>query len=307
MNYSFIIPVYNRPEEIDELLLSMTHLKELKDYEVIIVEDGSSLSSESVVDKYKSRLNLHYLKQSNTGPSGARNRGAKLSTGEWLIFLDSDTILPPEYFIALTQNLASSNIDLWGGPDRANESFTPIQKGINYSMTSLLTTGGIRGGTGTQPPVGDLFYPRSFNMGIKKKLYDHLKGFTPEMRYGEDLDLSMRAWEEGAISRCLPEVWLFHKRRTSFDDFFSQVEHSGEARWALNRRHPGTLRVVHWLPSLFILTCFFCLPVVLMYGLILFTDALTRKYSFKESIYCVAASFVQHWGYGIGFIKGAIK
>ena len=313
MMISFVIPIYNRPEELGELLASFLRLQAPGDalsYEIIIVEDGSEIPSREVVEKYRPTLPVTYLTQSNTGPSGARNHGASAARGEWFLFLDSDTILPEGYLRALLPPVSDPSIGLFGGPDREHPDFTPIQKGISYSMTALLTTGGIRGGKGSV----DRFYPRSFNMGIRRELFRQLGGFDLSMRYGEDLDLSMRAIERGAESRLASDAWLYHKRRTDFKAFFRQVSHSGEARWALERKHPGTMKVVHWFPAAF--TVFFALAFIrpysqaffLLYALCILLDALVGyRYTFVESVNAVVASFVQHIGYGHGFLKGLFR
>lgn len=316
---SFIIPLYNRPDEIVELLESFRDVRLPGDryftYEIIIVEDGSTLPSEEVIKAFISDLPITYLTQSNTGPSGARNHGATVAKGEWLIFLDSDTLLPPGYFEAIVGATGDSTIGLFGGPDRGEESFTPIQKGISYSMTAFLTTGGIRGEKEERSGRMDTFYPRTFNMGIRRLLFDRIGGFDTTMRYGEDLDLSMRAIECGARSVLLSDAWLYHKRRTGYKAFFRQVEHSGYARWTLEEKHPGTLKLVHTFPTLFLLffpIFLFFVPGALLlyfiYAFLLMVDALiTYKYSLVEACHAVVASFVQHVGYGWGFLRGTIN
>lgn len=302
---SFIIPIYNRPEELRELLHSFTELRRSElQYQIIVVEDGSTNSAEFVIQEFQNVLPLNYIVQKNTGPGGARNRGAKHSEAEYLIFLDSDTLLPPGYMIALEHAIDKSNVDLFGGPDRAAENFTAIQKAINYSMTSVLTTGGIRGGKNSV----DIFYPRTFNMGIKRSVFESLGGFREGMRYGEDLDISMRAIEAGYHSELFSEVWLYHKRRVSYSDFFNQVRHSGRARVILDEYHPGTLKFVHFLPSLFVIVNALAvfgvfMPLVLLYALVVFLDALIVMNSFQLALNAIAATYVQHFGYGVGFIE----
>lgn len=306
---SIIIPLYNRPDELRELLDSLL-LQEVPydPVEVIVVEDGSTITAEQVVEQYRTAsFPIHYLAQENSGPSGARNYGASRAEGEWLIFLDSDTILPPGYLREVSAELREQKADLWGGPDRGHDSFTPTQKGISYSMTALLTTGGIRG---SSKQMSDRFYPRTFNMGVRKEAFDRVGGFDTTMRYGEDLDFSMRVIEAGYRSALFADCWLYHKRRTSFGQFFRQVRHSGKARWALQKKHPGTLKAVHFLPTFFVLGCFFCvafglIQLPLLYAVLIFVDAAFKGYSLHEALHCVAAAFVQHFGYGIGFIEGA--
>ena len=245
MNYSIIVPVFNRPDEVDELLDSLTR-QTLKDFEVIIVEDGSKTPCKDVCDKYADILDLHYYYKENSGPGQSRNYGAERASGEWLIVLDSDVVLPDNYLQAVDSELKEKPADAWGGPDAAHPSFTPVQKAISYSMTSFFTTGGIRGGKAKL----DKFYPRSFNMGILRDVYLKLGGFS-KMRFGEDIDFSYRIVEAGFQTRLLPDAWVWHKRRTDFRKFFRQVYNSGIARINLMKRHPGTLKLVHLLPTVF--------------------------------------------------------
>ena len=224
MRYSFIIPVYNRPEEVDELLNSLTRQTN-KNFEVLIVEDGSSVPCKEVVDNYADRLDICYYFKSNSGPGQTRNYGAERGHGEYLIILDSDCILPEGYLAAVESELQRQKADAFGGPDRAHDSFTNIQKAINYAMTSFFTTGGIRGGKKKM----DKFYPRSFNMGVRAEVYKALGGFS-KMRFGEDIDFSIRIFQGGYACRLFPEAWVWHKRRTDLKKFFKQVHNSGIAR-----------------------------------------------------------------------------
>ena len=238
MKYSIIVPVYNRPDEVDELLESLTE-QTFKDMEVVIVEDGSTKPCESVVHKYAGKLQLRYYTKENSGPGPTRNFAAERSQGEFLIFLDSDCVLPPDFLKEVEAELNRQECDAWGGPDRAHESFTSVQKAISYSMTSFITTGGIRGG---KKQMDKKFYPRSFNLGIRRSLYRQLGGFS-SMRFGEDIDLSLRIYKSGASCRLFPEAWVWHKRRTDFKKFFKQVHNSGIARINLMKRHPGSLKL----------------------------------------------------------------
>ena len=274
MKYSIIVPVYNRPDEVDELLASLCE-QEVKDFEVIIVEDGSSVPCDEVCRKYSERLDLKYFLKRNSGPGQSRNYGAKRASGEWLIVLDSDVVLPKGYLTAVDKEThpqplpirEGSNIpqqkenqeervstplphregqggesagdglfSAFGGPDASHPSFTPVQKAISYSMTSFFTTGGIRGGKAKL----DKFYPRSYNMGIRRDVYQELDGFS-KMRFGEDIDFSYRIVEAGYKTALLPDAWVWHKRRTDFKKFFRQVFNSGIARINLEKRHPGTM------------------------------------------------------------------
>ena len=308
MKYSIIVPVYNRPDEVDELLESLTK-QTLKDFEVIIVEDGSIKPCKDVCEKYANILDLHYYAKENSGPGQSRNYGAERSNGEWLIILDSDVVLPEGYLEAVEKSLASStSIEAWGGPDAAHPSFTPVQKAISYSMTSFFTTGGIRGGKAKL----DKFYPRSFNMGICRDVYLKLEGFT-KMRFGEDIDLSYRIVEAGYMPRLFPEAWVWHKRRTDFRKFFRQVYNSGIARINLEKRHPGTMKLVHLLPTVFtlgvigllLITFIFtyaCVPIIL-YSAIIFIDSSIKNKSLWVGLLSIPAAFVQLMGYGFGFIE----
>ena len=308
MRYSIIVPVYNRPDEVDELLESLTQ-QTLKDFEVIIVEDGSIEPCKDVCDKYASILDLHYYAKENSGPGQSRNYGAERSNGEWLIILDSDVVLPKDYLGSVERGVRSENtLAAWGGPDAAHPSFTPIQKAISYSMTSFFTTGGIRGGKAKL----DKFYPRSFNMGIRRDVYLQLGGFT-KMRFGEDIDFSYRIVEAGYMPRLFPDAWVWHKRRTDFRKFFRQVYNSGIARINLEKRHPGTMKLVHLLPTVFtlgviallLITLFFplaCVPIIL-YSAIICIDSSIKNKSLWVGLLSIPAAFVQLMGYGFGFIE----
>lgn len=293
---------------MDELLESLTK-QTLKDFEVIIVEDGSIKPCKDVCEKYANILDLHYYAKENSGPGQSRNYGAERSNGEWLIILDSDVVLPEGYLEAVEKSLASStSTEAWGGPDAAHPSFTPVQKAISYSMTSFFTTGGIRGGKAKL----DKFYPRSFNMGIRRDVYLKLEGFT-KMRFGEDIDFSYRIVEAGYMPRLFPEAWVWHKRRTDFRKFFRQVYNSGIARINLEKRHPGTMKLVHLLPTVFtlgvigllLITLIFtyaCVPIIL-YSAIIFIDSSIKNKSLWVGLLSIPAAFVQLMGYGFGFIE----
>ena len=245
MKYSIIVPVYNRPDEVDELLESLCK-QSFKDFEVIIVEDGSDVPCKDVCSKYMESLDLKYFMKQNSGPGQSRNYGAERSKGEYLIVLDSDVVLPDGYLQAVEDELQRKPADAFGGPDSAHDSFTDTQKAISYSMTSFFTTGGIRGGKKKL----DKFYPRSFNMGIRRDVYMQLGGFS-KMRFGEDIDFSIRIFDAGCHCRLFPEAWVWHKRRTDMRKFFRQVYNSGIARINLHKRHPGSMKLVHLLPMVF--------------------------------------------------------
>ena len=247
MKLSFIIPVYNRPGETGELLQSLSIQKDC-DFEVIIVEDGSSESSEAVVEQYKEILDISYYYKENSGPGPSRNYGCEKAKGDYFIFLDSDCIVPRHYVRVVRETLAWNPTDAFGGPDEAHRGFTNFQKAVSYSMTSFLTTGGIRGGN---ERIGK-FQPRSFNMGFTKKVYKTSGGFST-MRFGEDIDLSIRILDLGFTTQLIRDAFVYHKRRANLRQFFKQVYNSGIARINLHKRHPGTLKLVHLAPALFIL------------------------------------------------------
>ena len=307
MKYSFIIPVYNRPDEVDELLDSLTR-QTIRDFEVVVVEDGSSVPCKEVVDKYADRLTLHYYNKANSGPGQTRNYGVERANGEYMLILDSDCILPEKYLEMVEADLLSQKADAFGGPDRAHESFTDVQKAINYAMTSFFTTGGIRGGKKKL----DKFYPRSFNMGVRKDVYQALGGFS-KMRFGEDIDFSIRIFKGGYQCRLFPEAWVWHKRRTDLKKFFKQVHNSGIARINLYKKYPESLKLVHVLPALFTLGVVFLLlasflwggslSLLLLFALIVFVDASSQNKSLKIGMLAIAASFIQLTGYGTGFLR----
>lgn len=307
MKYSFVVPVFNRPDEVNELLESLCQ-QSVRDFEVLVVEDGSSIPCRDVVDRYKGQLDVHYFEKPNSGPGQTRNFGVERARGEYVLILDSDVVVPPGYLAAVTAELEQAPCDAFGGPDRAHPSFTPIQKAINYAMTSFFTTGGIRGGKKKM----DKFYPRSFNMGVRTEVYRQLGGFS-EMRFGEDIDFSTRIFENGYRCRLFPEAWVWHKRRTDLRKFFKQVHNSGIARINLTKRHPGTLKLVHLLPAAFTAGCAvlllgapFCLWSLLPLGLfaaLIFADAARQERSLYVGLLAIAAAYVQLIGYGSGFLR----
>ncbi len=323
MTYSFIIPVYNRPEEVDELLKSLT-AQTFTDFEVIVVEDGSERTCKTVAEGYEGTLDLKYFFKENSGPGQSRNYGAERAKGEYLIVLDSDVVLPSGYLKAVNDEIGNQPTDAFGGPDKAHESFTPTQKAISYSMTSFFTTGGIRGGKKKL----DKFYPRSFNMGIRRDVYKKLGGFS-KMRFGEDIDFSIRIFKNGYRCRLFPEAWVWHKRRTDFNKFFRQVFNSGIARINLYKRYPESLKPVHLLPMVFTVGVIALILIsaagrilmayddvdkwywlcaapwlpILFYAAVILIDSTIRNRSLKIGFLSIGASFVQLMGYGFGFIQ----
>ena len=292
-----------------------------RDFEVVLVEDGSSVPCVAVADAFRNQLDIKYFTKDNSGPGQTRNFGAERASGEYLIILDSDVMVPPGYFEAVEAELSRERADAFGGPDRAHPDFTPVQKAINYAMTSFFTTGGIRGGKVKM----DKFYPRSFNLGISADAYKALGGFS-KMRFGEDIDLSIRIFAAGYKCRLFPEAWVWHKRRTNLKKFFKQVHNSGIARINLYKKYPSSLKLVHTLPAAFtvgvalllavalpLLLVLSCLPwwgavlvalaPLLLWVLAVFTDASAKNRSLRIGCLAVAASFVQLTGYGSGFLR----
>lgn len=309
MKYSIIVPVYNRPDEVDELLASLLHQEE-KDFEVIVVEDGSQVPCGDVCQRYAGQMELRYYEKPNSGPGQSRNYGAERARGEYLLILDSDVVVPPGYLKAISEELERQPADAFGGPDCSHPSFTDIQKAISYSMTSFFTTGGIRGGKKKL----DKFYPRSFNMGIRRDVYLRLGGFS-HMRFGEDIDFSIRIFQAGCHCRLFPGAWVWHKRRTDFRKFWRQVFNSGIARINLYKKYPDSLKLVHLLPMVFTvgvaallllaLVLFAPWPLLplLFYALIVFLDASVKEKSPKIGLLSIAAAFIQLTGYGCGFLQ----
>lgn len=309
MRYSIIVPVYNRPDEVDELLESLLHQEE-KDFEVIVVEDGSQVPCREVCLRYAGQMELRYYEKPNSGPGQSRNYGAERAKGEYLLILDSDVVVPPGYLKAISEELERQPADAFGGPDCSHPSFTDIQKAISYSMTSFFTTGGIRGGKKKL----DKFYPRSFNMGIRRDVYLRLGGFS-RMRFGEDIDFSIRIFQAGCHCRLFPGAWVWHKRRTDFRKFWRQVFNSGIARINLYKKYPDSLKLVHLLPMVFtvgvaallLLALVLCAPWPLLplalYALVVFLDASAKERSPKIGLLSIAAAFIQLTGYGCGFLQ----
>lgn len=316
MKYSVIVPLYNRPEEIDELLASLT-LQSFSDFEVIVVEDGSDLKAEHIVNGYADKLNVRYFYKENERQGFARNYGFERAKGDWMIVFDSDCIIPPHYFEAVNAHLdAHPETDVFGGPDAASPDFSPWQKAISYSMTSPLTTGGIRGG---KKHVGT-FHPRSFNMGISRKAWNVSGGYKISVK-GEDIEFSLRLQEHGLRSDLIPSAFVYHKRRTSFRQFRSQVEFFGRARINIQKFYPQELKLLHWAPVGFFLYTLLLIPVVVaLFGFRLnfwawtfaapmlswtagvFYHAAWTTRNLRIARLAVLAGFVQLSGYGKGLL-----
>lgn len=313
MYFSFIIPVYNRPDEIDELLESLSKLKSETPFEVVVVEDGSTITCEHIIEKYNSKLAISYFFKSNSGPGDSRNYGMQRAKGDYFIILDSDCIIPEDYLFHVTKSLNSDYVDCFGGPDAALASFSDIQKAINFTMTSFLTTGGIRGGS---EKVGK-FQPRSFNMGLSKKAFESSKGFG-NIHPGEDPDLSIRLWNLGFQTKLIKDAFVYHKRRISWEKFQIQVNKFGKARPILNSWYPQFSKITFWFPSLFLVGFIFAvilslfqflyfLGLYFLYFGLLFISSLIANKSLKIALYSMYATFIQFYGYGKGFLLSFYK
>jgi glycosyltransferase involved in cell wall biosynthesis len=307
-SFSIIIPVYNRPTEIDELLESLTK-QDFTDFEVLVIEDGSTIKSDVIVEKYKDLLNVHYFFKENTGAGASRNYGMEKASGNYFIILDSDVIVPTQYLFEVKEGLTRSFTDAFGGADAAHASFTSLQKAINYSMTSFLTTGGIRG---KKQSVGK-FQPRSFNLGISKKAFEKVKGFST-MKNGEDIELTFRLWEHDFETQFIENAFVYHKRRSSIKQFFSQTYGFGTARPILNKKYPESSKITYWFPSLFIigldisilLTIFGFQQFSYFYGFyffLIFMDSLFQNKSLYVAFLSIISTFTQFLGYGLGFLE----
>jgi len=318
MKFSVIIPVFNRPDEINDLIQSIVDQK-YRDLEIIVIEDGSSISSKKIIDSFKSKINLQYHEISNKGPGLARNYGVKFANAEWIIFFDSDCTIPENYFYEVNKFLKSNeDIHFFGGPDKSKKNFSFLQKSINHSMTSMLTTGGIRGSKYSV----DKFLPRSFNMGVKKNKFLEIEGFS-SMRYGEDLDLTYRLLSSRAKSSFIKNAYVYHKRRNNLFAFYNQIFSSGTARVILNQKHKGTFRIFHLLPSLFII--FFILTYLLLlfkidfnlflllqfiygiYFMLIFLESSILNKNLVVGFLSVVTTFIQFFAYGSGYLRAWIK
>ncbi len=312
MKYSFIVPVYNRPDEIEELLASMVK-QEYKDFEVIIVEDGSSLRCDNVVEKYKDKLDIRYFYKENEGPAIARNYGAQYATGDYVVFVDSDVILPSQYLKVVDTELTKDPVDVYGGPDAASPDFNALQRAISYSMTAFLTSGNIRGGQKI-----DRYYPRSFNMGVKLEVFRELGGFpVTRMHPGEDMVFAIELIRRGYRTKLIPEAYVYHKRRNTLKSFYRQVFRFGKTRYIISRVYPETFKIFYLAPSAFALGTialmalsfwkwYFILPVV-FYAVLVFFDSLVKNKCLKVALLSVVTAFVQHFGYGFGFLSAVLR
>lgn len=313
MLFSLIIPVYNRPDEVDELLESLSQQDYTENFEVVIIEDGSSLRCDDVVRKYAGKLHLSYCFKENSGPGDSRNYGMKKAKGDYFIIFDSDCIIPNNYMTEVYKALAANYVDCFGGPDKALDSFSDIQKAINFAMTSFLTTGGIRGGS----EKIDKFQPRSFNMGLSRKAFEASKGFG-NIHPGEDPDLSIRLWNLGFETRLFSKAFVYHKRRIDWAKFTVQVNKFGKARPILNSWYPQYNKLTFFFPSVFIIGLFFAVVLLIfnydlllqlyfVYFLALFLVSTYQNKSFKIGLLSIKAVWKQFFGYGTGFLESFIK
>lgn len=313
--YSVIIPVYNRPDELRELLESLT-TQTRKDFEVIVVEDGSTISSEEVVQQYSKQLPITYYFKANSGPGPSRNFGYAHAHGEYLVVFDSDCVLPPSYFEAVDQALKTEAFDAWGGPDRGHERFTVAQRAMAYTMSSFLTTGGIRGG---KRRVG-WFQPRSFNMGISREVFNTTGGFQFD-RFAEDIEFSIRMKKAGFRTGLISDAYVFHKRRATFSQFFKQVFNFGKGRALIGKVHPEEVKLTHWFPAVFTL-CTISLPILYLSGgllfpigvglltlylLLIFLDCFYLSRHFGVAALAIVSALLQLWGYGLGFLREKVR
>jgi glycosyltransferase involved in cell wall biosynthesis len=313
MLFSLIIPVYNRPDEVDELLESLSQQDYTDNFEVVIVEDGSNLRCDDVVRKYAGKLHLSYSFKENSGPGDSRNFGMKKAKGDYFIIFDSDCIIPKSYLTEVAKSLAANYVDCYGGPDAALDSFSDIQKAINFAMTSFLTTGGIRGGS----EKIDKFQPRSFNMGLSRKAFEASNGFG-NIHPGEDPDLTIRLWNLGFETRLFPTAYVYHKRRIDWQKFTVQVNKFGKARPILNSWYPKHNKITFFFPSIFIMGLFSALILLIfthdiflqlyfVYFLIIFLVSTYKNKSFKVGLLSIKAVWKQFYGYGTGFIVSFIR
>jgi glycosyltransferase involved in cell wall biosynthesis len=312
--YSVVVPVYNRPIELEELLNSLCE-QTCKNFEVIIVEDGSTLSSKELVERYEGRLAIKYFYKDNTGPGPSRNYGFERARGDYFVIFDSDCMLPVTYFEEVESELNKERIDAWGGPDQGHANFTIRQQAMAYTMSSFLTTGGIRGG---KRKIGD-YQPRSFNMGLSRKAWIKTGGFQFD-RLAEDIELSVRMKKLNLTIRLIGGAYVYHKRRSTLIEFFDQVFNFGRGRILVGLKHPSEVKWVHWFPALFTigflmalisllfpLHRFFLLGCFAIYFLMVGADALRATHSIRVAIFSIPSAFIQLTGYGTGFISQKLK
>ncbi len=315
MFFSIIIPLYNRPQEIDELLATLTK-QTYTQFEVLVIEDGSVNDAKAIVDKYANTLDVKYFFKPNEGQGFSRNYGFERAKGDFFVIFDSDCLIPEDYLEIVKNYLFEHKLDAYGGPDAAHQSFTPVQKAISYAMTSPFTTGGIRG---NKKHIGQ-FHPRSFNMGVSREVWEKVGGFILT-RLGEDIEYSIRIHEHGFKIGLIPAARVFHKRRTSFSQFYKQLHFFGRARINIYKHFPAELKLVHFFPAVF--TCgviftvlinifywplaFICNFVMLIYFMLIFFHSWQVNKSLKVAFLSIIAAFIQLTAYGLGFMQDFIK
>lgn len=313
--FSVIVPVYNRPHELAELLQSLT-LQTFRDFEVIIVEDGSTIKSDALIERFSDKLKINYIFKQNSGPGPSRNVGYQQATGNYFVVFDSDCILPETYFEVVSNHLKNEPLDAWGGPDRGHESFSLLQRAMAYTMSSPLTTGGIRGG---KKMVG-WFQPRSFNMGISRKVFEETGGFQFD-RYAEDIEFSIRMKQKGFNVGLINEAFVYHKRRTTLTQFFKQVFNFGKGRALIGKLYPQEIKLTHWFPTFFLIAFaglvvspvfsgklfYFGLAAFTFYLSSIFVHALIVTRSFAVAMLSIPSVLCQFSGYGLGFLQERVK
>lgn len=307
--------MYNRPREVEELLQSLA-TQQFRGFEVLIIDDGSKERCDTVVDRFRDKLDVHYYYKPNSGPGPSRNFGYGHARGEYFVAFDSDCLIPENYFDAVEKALTREPLDAWGGPDRAMTEFTLLQRAMGYTMSSFLTTGGIRGGSKS---IGR-FQPRSFNMGISRRVFESTGGFLFD-RYAEDIEFSIRIRKAGFRVGLIPEAFVYHKRRTNFTQFYQQVSNFGKGRALVGAKHEDAIKVAHWLPTLFVFAVIslpflhvFAPPLftalgslLVIYFLAIFFHSWSVNQNLAVALLSVPAALIQLWGYGTGFFKQWLK
>jgi len=313
--FSVVIPVYNRPQEVKEILESLA-TQTFRNFEVIVIEDGSAIRCEQVVDEYRDKLKIEYYYKPNTGPGPSRNFGFAHAKGRYFVVFDSDCILPPEYLHVVKQSILENNWDAWGGPDKAHNNFTLKQRAMAYTMSSFFTTGGIRGG---KKHIG-WFQPRSFNMGISRNVFEATGGFKFD-RYAEDIEFSIRMKQSGFKVGLIPDAFVYHKRRISFRQFYRQVYNFGKGRAIIGEVYPKEVKITHWFPTLFMIgtAALLLIPffshalfaigagAFILYLTAIFVDALVVNKNLMVAMLSIPASFCQLFGYGLGFLSQKLR
>jgi glycosyltransferase involved in cell wall biosynthesis len=315
MFFSIIIPLYNRPQEIDELLHTLTKQTYMQ-FEVLVIEDGSVNDAKAIVNKYAHQLDIQYYFKENEGQGFTRNYGFSRAKGDYFVIFDSDCLIPEDYLEIVKNYLLEHNLDAYGGPDAAHDSFSPVQKAISYAMTSPFTTGGIRG---NKKHIGQ-FHPRSFNMGVSREVWETVGGFILT-RLGEDIEYSIRIQEHGFKIGLIPAATVYHKRRTSFSQFYKQLHFFGRARINIYKHFPSELKMVHFFPAVFTIGLIFTLLLhliskpfayicdagILIYFVMIFIHSWMVNRSLKVAFLSIIASFIQLFAYGLGFIQDFFK